>query len=99
MPTGEVDCLRLRIRCDVERVARAQPFWTHEPNEAFSEAKSLRIPLKRTAAWQDLVLDLRAWHSKDSWTAGPEVFSLRLDPLDCEGYFELEDLTFAKVSP
>jgi GT2 family glycosyltransferase/glycosyltransferase involved in cell wall biosynthesis len=96
--TGEVDCLRLRIRCDTQRQPKAQLFWTHEQGEAFSEAKSLRIPLQQTSGWQDILLDFRRWTARRSWQTGPAVVALRLDPLDCEGYFELQDLTFAKFA-
>lgn len=96
--SGDVNCLRLRIRCEIPQFARAQLFWVHQLGEAFSEEKSLKIPLRRTSAWQDLLLDLRAWQAKDRWTAGPEVVMLRLDPMDCEGVFELQELTLAKFA-
>jgi len=96
--TEAVDCVRLRIRCETPRKARAQLFWTHRPDEGFSEAKSCRIPLKRTSKWQDVIVDLRTWIDRERWTAEEEVVALRLDPLDCEGIFELEDLTFAQFS-
>jgi len=94
--TSSVDCLRLRIRCETTRRTRAQLFWTHQEDEGFSEQKSCHIPLSRTNDWQDVVLDFRNWSARSRWTSGPEVVSLRLDPLDCEGYFELQELTFAK---
>ncbi|MFN8392014.1 MAG: glycosyltransferase [Bdellovibrionota bacterium] len=98
IPTDSVDCVRLRIRCETHRAPRAQLFFVHEHGEAFSEAKSFHIPLVQTGEWQDVLVDLRTWHALQTWLCRPSVTGLRLDPLDCEGYFELEDLTLAKFS-
>lgn len=86
-----IDYLQVRLRTEEPTPANLQLYWMNEPDQGFSEERSLSFTMEQTADWQEYVIDLRrAW----SWGTRPGIRHLRLDPLDHSGIFWLDRLSF-----
>jgi len=99
MRGGVIDYFRVRLRVERPLPAWATIYWVHEDGEQFSEAKSVRFALARTADWQEFLFDMRSAVRSRSGQGRSAILHLRMDPLDGPGVILLENVTFGKFKP
>lgn len=85
---------QFRLRHDFRGTAYAQLFWTHSPDEHFSEAKSAKVTLEPVPGkWREYTFRLDDPRLKSKWEdGGREIVQLRLDPMNVPAGFELGPL-------
>lgn len=92
-PPSSVRAVRFRMRRATTEPAVAQLFWTHSPEEAFSEHRSAVAVLEPgTAGWCEYRFWLDRPPVRERWMAGSTIVRLRFDPANIEGRLELESL-------
>ncbi|MCW5893922.1 MAG: glycosyltransferase [bacterium] len=86
----DVRVIRFAMRCEARGDLFAQVFWSHGASEAFSEDKSLRIPIVAgDGQWHDYTVLIDESDRRAVWDAGEEIVHLRFDPLNAPGLVEL----------
>ncbi|TMB55814.1 MAG: methyltransferase domain-containing protein [Deltaproteobacteria bacterium] len=81
--------LIVRMRATTRALsAAAQLFWAVDDGPTFTEPDSVRWGVDADSASRTYVLDLRG----TAWNFAGTVTALRLDPLDCRGSLEVEEV-------
>jgi glycosyltransferase involved in cell wall biosynthesis len=91
--SSTVKCLRFVAR--VPTRLTLEVFWTHHPDEVFTQEKSafLTLDATQTPGPFELRFDQPAFSS--AWTLEPWIHNLRIDPADCACTIELSDVTLS----
>jgi len=94
----EARVIRFELRHDAPGAPHAQLYWTHDPGEPFSEAKSVRIPLEpATDTWREYTVRLDDSDRVAAWDAGEAIRAIRFDPLNAPGVVELRAVRLCGV--
>jgi GT2 family glycosyltransferase/glycosyltransferase involved in cell wall biosynthesis len=89
----EVRVIRFSMRYDARGATFAQLYWSHASDEAFSEDKSLCIPLVAgDGDWREYTVVIDQSDRRAVWDAGDEIRHLRFDPINARGTVELAEL-------
>ena len=95
LPSRSVRAIRFRLRRPTGGFAFSRLFWTHAPDEAFSEEKSVQIVLDAAAGERrEYLVRLDSPGLAEKWIAGDQITRLRFDPINSPGPFELGPLEF-----
>lgn len=95
----EVRVIRFSMRHEARGATFAQLYWSHGSGEAFSEDKSLCIPLvDGDGAWREYTIVIDQSDRRATWDAGDEIHHVRFDPINARGTVELAELRFCAPS-
>jgi glycosyltransferase involved in cell wall biosynthesis len=89
--TREVRVVRFSMRYDAPAATYARLYWSHAPDEAFSDDKCVCVPLV-AGGWHEYTVVIDQTERRGSWDAGAEIHRLRLDPIDAPRSVELDAL-------
>lgn len=90
VPAAAVNLLRFRMLQEVEREGAARIYWTHAPDQAFDETRSVSIALNgQPGVWREYLLRLDTAKVRPQWRAGERIHRLRFDPIDHPGIIAL----------
>lgn len=89
----DVRVIRFSMRHEARGATFAQLYWSHGSGEAFSEDKSLCIPLViGDDGWREYTVVIDQSDRRATWDAGDEIHHLRFDPINARGTVELAEL-------
>jgi glycosyltransferase involved in cell wall biosynthesis len=95
-----VQAVRFNLWCSHPGAAFAQLYWRHAGDPAFSEEKSITIPLDaRSAAWQEYVGRFDALERREAWRGEGQIVALRFDPINLPGLIGLGELAVCASPP
>ncbi|TMA54666.1 MAG: glycosyltransferase [Deltaproteobacteria bacterium] len=94
----EARVIRFEMRCEARGSLFAQLFWTHSPEEHFSEEKSIQIRVEgHDGGWHEYVVHIDQTGARERWDDGEAIHHLRFDPLNASGTIELRELLLCRT--